>query len=113
MSDKFFFQGGQAPNLDHSKGSYSTKAGHKSGTKKYPLQLIVGSEQRKTELVALAADNELFAEIHVIEDCEIEENVAELMVLVNKGDTVEIPQTPNRNEPCSCGSGKKYKKCCG
>lgn len=21
--------------------------------------------------------------------------------------------TPGRNEPCSCGSGKKYKKCCG
>ncbi|MEO6171237.1 MAG: UPF0149 family protein [Lysobacter sp.] len=21
--------------------------------------------------------------------------------------------TPERNEPCSCGSGKKYKKCCG
>ena len=22
-------------------------------------------------------------------------------------------ETPGRNEPCSCGSGKKYKKCCG
>ena len=20
---------------------------------------------------------------------------------------------PGRNEPCACGSGKKYKKCCG
>lgn len=20
---------------------------------------------------------------------------------------------PNRNDPCSCGSNKKYKKCCG
>ncbi|HGF7375899.1 TPA: SEC-C metal-binding domain-containing protein, partial [Vibrio cholerae] len=20
--------------------------------------------------------------------------------------------TPNRNDPCICGSGKKYKKCC-
>ncbi|MCZ6817133.1 MAG: SEC-C metal-binding domain-containing protein [Planctomycetota bacterium] len=20
---------------------------------------------------------------------------------------------PKRNEPCPCGSGKKYKKCCG
>lgn len=20
---------------------------------------------------------------------------------------------PNRNDPCPCGSGKKYKKCCG
>ncbi|MCE1249717.1 MAG: SEC-C domain-containing protein, partial [Comamonadaceae bacterium] len=22
-------------------------------------------------------------------------------------------QAPGRNDPCSCGSGKKYKKCCG
>ena len=22
-------------------------------------------------------------------------------------------QEPNRNDPCPCGSGKKYKKCCG
>jgi uncharacterized protein YecA (UPF0149 family) len=21
--------------------------------------------------------------------------------------------TPGRNDPCECGSGKKYKKCCG
>ena len=21
--------------------------------------------------------------------------------------------TPERNDPCPCGSGKKYKKCCG
>lgn len=23
------------------------------------------------------------------------------------------PQTPGRNEPCKCGSGRKYKRCCG
>lgn len=23
------------------------------------------------------------------------------------------PEKPGRNDPCSCGSGKKYKKCCG
>jgi len=23
------------------------------------------------------------------------------------------PKKPGRNEPCPCGSGKKYKKCCG
>ncbi len=22
-------------------------------------------------------------------------------------------ETPGRNDPCPCGSGKKYKKCCG
>jgi uncharacterized protein len=27
--------------------------------------------------------------------------------------TVSKPATPGRNDLCSCGSGKKYKKCCG
>jgi uncharacterized protein YchJ len=26
---------------------------------------------------------------------------------------VKKVKTPGRNEPCICGSGKKYKKCCG
>ncbi len=25
---------------------------------------------------------------------------------------VKAPPKPDRNEPCPCGSGKKYKKCC-
>lgn len=24
-----------------------------------------------------------------------------------------VEKVPGRNDPCSCGSGKKYKKCCG
>ncbi len=27
--------------------------------------------------------------------------------------TVHVVPTPGRNDPCPCGSGKKYKKCCG
>jgi len=27
--------------------------------------------------------------------------------------TVKVSQKPGRNDPCPCGSGKKYKKCCG
>jgi biotin-(acetyl-CoA carboxylase) ligase len=30
-----------------------------------------------------------------------------------KSKTFIKEQTPGRNDPCSCGSGKKYKKCCG
>ena len=28
-------------------------------------------------------------------------------------DFVQTSPEPGRNDPCSCGSGKKYKKCCG
>ena len=26
---------------------------------------------------------------------------------------VSVKKTPGRNDPCPCGSGKKYKHCCG
>ena len=38
---------------------------------------------------------------------EIWRNIGPRVHQVIKGDT------PGRNDPCSCGSGKKYKKCCG
>jgi SWIM/SEC-C metal-binding protein len=113
MSDKFFFNGRQDSRKDHSTPGYSTKAGFKSGSKKYPLQLTVGSEQRKAEVAVVVAEHELFADIQVSDDADAEENIAELTALVNRTDTLKVAKTPNRNEPCSCGSGKKYKKCCG
>tara|TARA_Y100000294_G_scaffold96491_1_gene89707 strand:- start:1899 stop:2186 length:288 start_codon:yes stop_codon:yes gene_type:complete len=30
-----------------------------------------------------------------------------------KDDTVRDKEKVGRNDPCPCGSGKKYKKCCG
>lgn len=30
-----------------------------------------------------------------------------------KSKTIVKPKEPGRNDPCPCGSGKKYKKCCG
>ncbi|WP_058486645.1 SEC-C metal-binding domain-containing protein [Defluviitalea phaphyphila] len=32
---------------------------------------------------------------------------------INKSKTVVKPKKIGRNEPCPCGSGLKYKKCCG
>ena len=26
---------------------------------------------------------------------------------------LQATEKPKRNDPCSCGSGKKYKQCCG
>jgi len=26
---------------------------------------------------------------------------------------IKTPKSAGRNDPCPCGSGKKYKKCCG
>jgi hypothetical protein len=42
-----------------------------------------------------------------------EERRAEITKEQRKAGTVVKGKTPGRNDPCPCGSGKKYKKCCG
>jgi preprotein translocase subunit SecA len=32
---------------------------------------------------------------------------------VGKPAPVRVGKRPGRNDPCLCGSGRKYKKCCG
>ena len=83
------------------------------GSKKYPLALVVISEERKQEVEALVADAKLFAEISIDNSDGAVESIAELTVLLNKQDTVRLDKVPGRNDPCICGSGNKYKKCCG
>lgn len=96
---------------NHVKTGYNTKRKVKLGTEKQPLTLVVNSEQRKLEVDVLVAENGLFADITV--DNAADENIIELNAILNKPVTTTFDKTPNRNDPCSCGSGKKYKKCCG
>jgi SWIM/SEC-C metal-binding protein len=113
MSDKLFFNGRQNARQDHINHGYQAKAIQKAGSKKYPLALVVTTEARKQEIEAQVAEAQLYAEISVDSSEDAVESIAELTALLNKGDTVKLDKTPARNEPCSCGSGKKYKKCCG
>lgn len=110
---KFFFKGRQEVRENHVECGYETKASQKSGSKKYPLTLVVTSEARKREVEALVADAQLYAEVSVDTSEGATESIAELTALLNKQGTVRLDKVPARNEPCSCGSGKKYKKCCG
>jgi len=36
-----------------------------------------------------------------------------LIKKTKKVDPVHVDKEPGRNDPCPCGSGKKFKKCCG
>jgi len=42
-----------------------------------------------------------------------EEQRQEIVKEHKKSKTVVKEKEPGRNDPCPCGSGKKYKKCCG
>jgi len=44
------------------------------------------------------------------EDVEAEEK---LLKETEKVKPIQAGAEPGRNDPCPCGSGKKYKRCCG
>ncbi|WP_339782658.1 PBPRA1643 family SWIM/SEC-C metal-binding motif protein [uncultured Marinobacter sp.] len=113
MSDKFFFKGRQDARQHHTAyGGFQTNASQKSGSKKHPLKLVVTSEARQQEVEALVAEAQLHADITLDTREGAVESVAELTAILNKGGTITQAKTPSRNDPCSCGSGLKFKKCC-
>jgi len=59
-------------------------------------------KQRKLE--------ELDKKQRTTDDVEAEEK---LLKETPKVEPIKSAAAPNRNAPCPCGSGKKYKKCCG
>mgnify|MGYP000368513656 FL=1 len=106
-----YYKGRIHTRVNHVKSGYNTKRTVKLGSQENPLTLVVTSDERKIEVEAIVADNALFADISV--DSAADENINELNAILNKPVTTTFAKTPNRNDPCSCGSGKKYKKCCG
>jgi len=106
-----YYKGRIHTRVNHVKTGYNTKRAVKLGSEKSPLTLLVNSDERKIEVETLVANNSLFANITV--DSTVDENINELNGILNKPTTTIFEKIPNRNDPCSCGSGKKYKKCCG
>lgn len=47
------------------------------------------------------------------DDVLTEEKRMEIVKDFKRSKTVHKEKEPGRNDPCPCGSGKKYKKCCG
>jgi SWIM/SEC-C metal-binding protein len=107
---KMFFKGRIDARLNHVTGGYNTKREIKLGSEESPLNLNVQTVERQTEIEAILAETKLVANIEV--NADKEENIRDLDGMLNKPKTTVFEKTPNRNEPCLCGSGKKYKKCC-
>ncbi|MCK6263383.1 SEC-C domain-containing protein [Vibrio sp. ZSDE26] len=108
---KMFFKGRIETRQNHVKSGYNVNRDVKLGTAEAPVSVLVNSEARKSEIEALVEEHSIVVDITV--DSAKEENTIELDTLLNKPKTTTFEKTPNRNDPCSCGSGKKYKKCCG
>jgi len=81
----------------------------KLGSEKNPALLRVDSAERETEVRAVCDEHGWLCSITI--DPEQAEDISELERLLNPRCPV-ISDRTGRNEPCPCGSGKKYKKCC-
>ncbi|MBN1849252.1 MAG: SEC-C domain-containing protein [Deltaproteobacteria bacterium] len=90
---------------------YDGKKEAKLGTKKNPVVVHVKTKKRMKEVAAIFKEHGWEHEIELDEDKE--EDLTDLEILLNTPKTVTVEKKIGRNEPCPCGSGKKYKKCCG
>jgi SWIM/SEC-C metal-binding protein len=83
----------------------------KLGSKKKPIVVRVQTEARALEVSTVCSENG-WHDIAGIEP-DKPEDVSDLDRALNPLTPLQATQAPGRNDPCPCGSGKKYKKCCG
>ena len=85
---------------------------YKLGSEKRPVLLVVKDEKRRDALQAICDENGWHCEIEVDADAK-EEDITDLETLQNPPEPIKSEKVAGRNDPCPCGSGKKYKHCHG
>lgn len=83
----------------------------KLGTEKNPAAVHVRTKERLKAVVSRFEENGWKYKIALEPDKP--EDVADLERLLHPLKPTRVEKKLGRNEPCSCGSGKKYKTCCG
>jgi SWIM/SEC-C metal-binding protein len=81
------------------------------GTEKNPAQVRVRTEERLREVAAIFQGKGWVYTAALEPDQP--EDTADLERLLHPPQPVTAEKKVGRNAPCSCGSGKKYKNCCG
>jgi SWIM/SEC-C metal-binding protein len=81
------------------------------GTEKHPAFARVQTEERLEQVAALCHEHNIQFVI------ELAPGKSEDITDIERALSPPIPATSapktGRNDPCPCGSGKKFKKCCG
>lgn len=82
----------------------------KLGSEKRPVILRVADEDRAREIAEICSENGW----HFIIGFEPDqpEDISDLDKLLNPPVPISNHIKFGRNDPCFCGSGKKFKKCC-
>jgi SWIM/SEC-C metal-binding protein len=90
---------------------YDGKKKARLGSEENPAVVSVKTKEKKKEVAAIFKKNGWACVIEVNPDKP--EDLTALRRLEKPLKPVKVKETPGRNDPCPCGSGKKYKKCCG
>jgi SWIM/SEC-C metal-binding protein len=80
------------------------------GTRKKPAIVRVQTEQRAQQVLEFCADNEIVVMVGLEPDKP--EDITDIERAILAGQPARAAPKIGRNEPCPCGSGKKFKKCC-
>ena len=83
----------------------------KLGTEKNPIIARVHSDEKAKYVAEKCTENGW----HYIIGFELDkpEDISDLEKMLHPAKPISASNKVGRNEPCHCGSGKKYKKCCG
>ena len=90
---------------------FNGKKTAKLGTQKNPAVVKVQTKERLKEVSSIFEEKGWKFIIELEPDKP--EDITDLDILLNPLKTKIVEKKVGRNEPCPCGSGKKYKKCCG
>ena len=92
------------------KKIFDGKKTAKLGTEKNPAVVHVKTKKRMKEVAKIFEQNNWKYKIEITPDKP--EDIVDLESLLNWPKPKEAEKKVGRNDPCPCGSGKKYKKCC-
>jgi|ERR671918_592509 SWIM/SEC-C metal-binding protein len=96
---------------ENRRRNIDVKKTAKLGTEKNPAVVHVRTDKRFKEVTALFKEKDW--KYKVLLEPDKPEDITDLQRLLNPLKPQRVEKKPGRNEPCSCGSGKKYKNCCG
>jgi len=82
----------------------------KFGSEKRPAVARVRTMQRAEEIISLC--NERGWKVTVGIEPDKPEDISDIERLLNPPTPIRAESKVGRNDPCPCGSGLKFKKCC-
>ncbi len=112
MGNRISDVGTMRSNIDAAKRIrvFGAKKTARLGTEKNPAVVCVQSESRFKEVTATFEQHGWKHQISL--KPEKPEDISDLHLLLNRPKPTIAEKKVGRNEPCPCGSGRKFKNCC-